>query len=45
MLLSKKYYQAMPAGMGFSCSGLSFEEQHAAEGVPSKSPKHAEEAT
>jgi hydrophobic/amphiphilic exporter-1 (mainly G- bacteria), HAE1 family len=43
--LEEVFRQAMPAGMGFSCSGLSFQEQHAAEGVPSRSPKHAEEAT
>ena len=42
--LEEVFRQAMPAGMGFRL-GLEFQEQHAAEGVPSKSPKHAEEAT
>ncbi len=33
--LEEVFRQSMPAGMGFSYSGMSFQEQRAAEGVPS----------
>jgi HAE1 family hydrophobic/amphiphilic exporter-1 len=33
--LEDVFHQSMPAGMGFSYQGMSFQEQRAAEGVPS----------